>query len=96
MNLDIALKILKEYYQENSKRHGLVQIGLFGSVAKGEADCDSDIDIVVRLEKPNLLELSAIQQELIEKFHTKVDIVRYRKKMNEFLKKRIDKEAIYV
>jgi len=37
-----------------------------------------------------------IKQDLEEKFHRSVDIVRYRDRMNAFLKKRIDKEAVYV
>ena len=71
-------------------------MGLFGSVARGEASSNSDIDIVVELDKPSLLNLIAIQQDLSEKFQQKVDIVRYRDKMNNFLKKRIEQEAIYV
>jgi predicted nucleotidyltransferase len=35
-------------------------------------------------------------QDLEEKFHRTVDIVRYRGKMNAFFKGRIGKEAVYV
>jgi len=56
----------------------------------------SDIDIVVELNKPDLFYLVDIKQDLEEKFHRPVDIVRYRDRMNAFLKKRIDKEAVYV
>ena len=96
MNTEVALKILREYYREGSIEHGVTQIGLFGSVARGEARDNSDIDVVVKLDNPSLLDLIAIQQDLSEKFHHKVDIVRYRTKMNNFLKERIDREAIYV
>jgi predicted nucleotidyltransferase len=40
--------------------------------------------------------LIGIKQDLEEKFHRPVDIVRYRDRMNAFLKKRIDNDAIYV
>ncbi len=56
----------------------------------------SDIDVVVELRKPDLFYLIGIKQDLEEKFHRPVDIVRYRDKMNTFLKGRIDKEAVYV
>ena len=96
MNTETALKILRKYYKENSKVYGVDQIGIFGSVARGESNTNSDIDVVVKLKTPNLLQLVAIKQDLSEKFNQKVDIVRYRERMNKFLKKRIDQEAIYV
>jgi predicted nucleotidyltransferase len=34
--------------------------------------------------------------ELEELMHVHVDIINYREKMNSFLKKRIDREAVYV
>ena len=57
---------------------------------------ESDIDVVVELGKPDLFYLIGIKQDLEEKFRRPVDIVRYRDTMNGFLKKRIDKEAVYV
>jgi len=56
----------------------------------------SDIDIVVELGTPDIFLLIGIKQELEEQLHCPVDIVRYRKKMNAFLKNRIDQEALYV
>jgi len=43
-----------------------------------------------------LVPLIGIKQDLEEQLNCPVDIVRYRDRMNEFLKKRIDKEAVYV
>jgi predicted nucleotidyltransferase len=40
--------------------------------------------------------LIGIKQELEEQLHCPVDIIRYREKMNSFLKRRIDHEALYV
>ncbi|MEW6291410.1 MAG: nucleotidyltransferase domain-containing protein, partial [Thermodesulfobacteriota bacterium] len=34
-------------------RYGVTRIGVFGSVARGEASAESDVDIVVEME-PNL------------------------------------------
>jgi Nucleotidyltransferase domain. len=56
----------------------------------------SDIDVVVELERPDLFNLIGIKQDLEEQFGRSVDIVRYREKMNDFLKRRIDQEAVYV
>ena len=56
----------------------------------------SDVDIVVELEDPDMFNLISIKQDLEEDLNRSVDIVRYREKMNAFLKARIEKEAIYV
>jgi predicted nucleotidyltransferase len=57
---------------------------------------DSDVDVVVVLAKPDLLTLVGIKQELEGILERQVDIVRYRDRMNAFLKQRIEQEAIYV
>ena len=56
----------------------------------------SDIDIVVELERPDFFNLIGIKQTLETQLHHSVDIVRYRKRMNKYLKRRIDSEAVYV
>ena len=56
----------------------------------------SDIDIVVELEDPDMFNLISIKQDLEEELSRPVDIVRYRERMNAFLKAKIEKEAIYV
>ncbi|MCD6295803.1 MAG: hypothetical protein J7M30_01460 [Deltaproteobacteria bacterium] len=45
---------------------------------------------------PDMFLLGSIKSDLEEKLGIKVDIIRLRKEMNAFLKKRIEQEAIYV
>lgn len=90
------LKYLTDHKSEFKDKFGVTKIGLFGSFAKEENREESDIDIVVELEKPDLLTLIGIKQAIEEQLDRKVDIVRYRKRMNQYLKKRIDREATYV
>ena len=87
---------LRDFMDMNKDRYEIIRIGLFGSAARGSMNEQSDIDVVVELGKPDLFYLIGIKQDLEEKFHRPVDIVRYRDRMNAFLKKRIDKEAVYV
>ncbi len=91
-----ALKILKQYKADYSEQYGIVRIGFFGSVARNEANEQSDVDVVVQTKVPNLFNLVHIKEKLEELFHSHVDIVRYREKMNPYLKNRIEKEAVYV
>ena len=96
MNKKTALSLLKNYKKENGMQYGISALGVFGSYARGEQSAGSDIDVVIRMKRPNLLLLSKIRIELEDKLKTHVDIVSYREKMNPFLKQRINSEAIYV
>ena len=90
------IKVLRDYKREYAEQYGIIEIGIFGSVARDEAVENSDVDVVVRIAKPDLFLLAGLKYELEERLHRPVDIVAYRKNMNQFLKKRIDGEAVYV
>lgn len=90
------IKYLKKFKEENKDKYHIERIGVFGSVARDTANDDSDVDIVVVLTKQDLFEIIGIKQSLEENLKFPVDVVSYREKMNSFLKKRIDKEAVYV
>jgi predicted nucleotidyltransferase len=95
MDREEIIRFLKEFKEKNKNKYQIISIGIFGSFAKNKANDNSDIDIVVKLTKQDLFELIGIKQDLEEIFHHPVDIVSYREKMNLFLKKRIDKDAVY-
>lgn len=90
------LRALVRFRDLKQKEFGIVRIGVFGSVARDEITDTSDVDIVVELDRPDLLILVGIKQELEESLHRSVDIVRYREKMNAYLKRRIEHETVYV
>jgi len=90
------LEILKQYKKENSKKYGINNLGIFGSCARDLFSEDSDIDIVIETQEPDLYKLVHIKEELEKLFNKSVDIVRNREKMNPYLKKRIEKDAQYV
>jgi predicted nucleotidyltransferase len=96
MNRKNILEILQDYKEKYKDKYFLEEIGLFGSVAKDVSETDSDIDIVVKLSKPDIYILGHIKTDLEMRLGKKVDIVRMRESMNDFLKKRIQKEAVYV
>jgi predicted nucleotidyltransferase len=96
MNRDDVIKEIKRFKENNKERYRILKIGLFGSSARGAAGPDSDLDVVVLLEKQDLFHLIGIKQDLEEQLNIPVDIVSYREKMNTFLKHRIDAEAVYV
>src|SRR5512143_2552119 len=93
---ETVLTILKKYKQEFERLYGVTALGVFGSAARGEVRQDSDVDVVVRMREPNLFYMVHIKETLEAAFHAHVDIIHYREKMNPFLKKRIDRDALYV
>lgn len=50
----------------------------------------------IKTPRPSVFYLVHIKEALEEALHCPVDIVHYRKRMNTFLKKRINEEAVYV
>ena len=96
MNRDEILTVLRKYKRNYAEQYGILEIGVFGSVARGEIREDSDIDICIKTQTPNPFVLVHIKESLEELVHKPVDIVRVRENMNPFLKKRIEKEALYV
>ncbi|GAB4554164.1 MAG: nucleotidyltransferase family protein [Anaerolineae bacterium] len=56
-------------------RYGASNVRIFGSVARGEADADSDVDILVRFKaKYRLLDWIGLQQALSRLLERRVDV----------------------
>lgn len=89
------LKILHNYKKEVADQSNIIDIGIFGSVARNEATEFSDVDIVVRISEPDLFMLAGIKYDLEERLGRPVDVVAYSNSMNPFLQKRIDSGAVY-
>ena len=96
MKRDEVISRIRRFKEMNKDKYRIVRLGIFGSAARDRMTEGSDIDVVVELAVPDMFMLIGIKQELEEQFHCPVDIVRYRDKMNAFLKHKIDEEAFYV
>lgn len=91
-----TLTALRKFKADSGSEYGIVSLGIFGSLARNQAKADSDVDVVIETESVNPFQLVHIREQLETLLGTHVDIVRMRKTMNKFLKKRIEKEAVYV
>lgn len=87
MKRNDILRTLSRFRELKQNEFGIVRIGLFGSAARSEAADANDVDVVVELDRPDLLTLVGIKQELEELLRQPVDVVRYRDNLNPFLKR---------
>ncbi len=86
--------ILHAHLSELRDRYGITNIAVFGSVARGEANEDSDVDLLADVERPiGLIALVNAENYLGELLGQKVDLVLKRSVRRE-LRDRIYSEAV--
>jgi len=76
--------------------YGVKKIGLFGSYVRGDMREDSDIDILVEIEKDiSLIDFVGLKLEIEEALGIKVDLVEYNT-IKPLLRERILKEQVII
>ena len=74
------------------RQHDVSMIGVFGSMARGDAPKQSDIDLIVRFSKrKSLLAVVRLERELSEALGRKVDLLT-EGAISPYLRERILKE----
>ncbi|MBP7070743.1 MAG: nucleotidyltransferase family protein [Methanothrix sp.] len=93
MDLNNLLKSRREEILSIAAKHGARNVRIFGSVARGEAGENSDIDLLVELDQGrSLLDLAWLVVDLEELLERKVDVVT-EQGLYWLLRRRILKEA---
>ena len=88
------LRSQREAIVHIAERYGVRNIRIFGSVARGEAGADSDVDVLVDFEpRRSLLDQVGFQQDLAEFLGCRVDLVS-EGGIHPYLEARILKEAV--
>ncbi|MBS1718561.1 MAG: nucleotidyltransferase family protein [Armatimonadetes bacterium] len=86
----------KEIIRALARKSGIASVSVFGSMASGTARTDSDLDVLVRFNKPaTLLKLIGFKQALEEALGIKVDVVE-EGGISPYMKDRILSEAIAI
>ncbi len=87
------LQIHKETFRE---QYGLKEIGIFGSYVRGDQGAESDLDILIELEKPiGFVKFMKLERALSELLGIRVEMVT-KKALKPYIGKRILQEVRYV
>ena len=95
-----TLEEIKELIQKNKdklrEQYGLKEIGIFGSYVRGEQGEESDVDILIELEKPiGFVRFMRLENTLSGLLGTRVELVT-KKALKPYIGKRILQEVKYV
>lgn len=95
MTLDEALQTLRAA-KPLLDRYGVARIGVFGSVARGEAGPDSDVDVLVEFDPARVpgWEFFGLSEDLAEVLKRPVDVVTA-KSLKRLMRDRVLNEVVY-
>lgn len=90
------LKAQRQEILQLAARHGAKNVRVFGSIVRGNADADSDVDFLVELEPGrSLLDLGGLLMDLQNLLHCDVDVVTV-KGLRERIRPRVLREAVSI
>jgi len=80
---------IKEIIVKVLKKNNVKKAAIFGSIIRGEATKESDIDLLIEFEgRKSLLDLAGLRLELQELLKKRVDVITY-KSLHPLLKDKI-------
>ncbi len=75
-SLEEIKKKIQKHKKELVKNYGVREIGIFGSYVRGEQAENSDVDVLVELEKPiGFFKFLELEEHLVKIIGLKVDLV---------------------
>jgi predicted nucleotidyltransferase len=90
--IDKELERLREKVAPILRRLGVRRASVFGSLARGEGNEESDVDLLVELEPgKSLLDLAELKVELEEVLGRRVDVITY-DSLRPLLRERVSRE----
>ncbi|MBW4604037.1 MAG: nucleotidyltransferase family protein [Calothrix sp. FI2-JRJ7] len=94
MGIEELLLPLREEILQIAAKHGAYNVRVFGSVARGEASVNSDVDFLVEIEpKRSLFDYIALIQDLTKLLGRKVDVAEP-ESLHDLIKEKVLREAV--
>jgi len=96
MNKDEVIKEIGKKLPFLKEKYHVKNLGVFGSVARGEEKKDSDIDMLVEFNSPvGFVEFIKLEYFLSDTLKQKVDLIT-KNALKRVIKDQIIKETLYV
>ena len=96
LNREDVLQVLRRHKSTLSKRFGVTDLALFGSIARDEGTAESDVDILVGFDGPATSKgFFGVQFYIEELLGCQVDLVT-QKALRPELRPQIEREAVHV
>ena len=93
---DQIIEKLRTFKNENAEKFGIESMALFGRVARGEHNENSDVDLLIKFKSPSLYLYAELSDALETILGRRVDIVSVStRKSSEFIEE-IFKDLIYL
>ena len=96
MSRNEAVALLRTHKETLANRFGVMELGLFGSVARDQAGDNSDVDILVRFDGPATSKrYFGVQFYIEDLLRRRVDLVTHKALRTEF-RPYVEKEIVSV
>ena len=96
MRRDETLKILSDHKDELHDRFGVTSIAIFGSTARDQARPDSDVDVLIEIERPaGFFKIARVEFYLEDLLETEIDLATPGD-LRTPIRERIYEDLIYV
>ena len=93
----LTIKQIKERIKPIMEKHGIKNVYLFGSYARGEARIDSDVDIYCdRGDVDTIFKSISFDEELAEALCKEVDVVTIGSRMPDSFRKQLQEDMIKI
>lgn len=96
MMRDAALATLRNQ-RRTLQQHRVARVALFGSVARGEATAESDVDVLIEFEpdaRVTLYDYAAVTRFISELLGGRVDVID-RANLNRHIRAEVERDVVY-
>ena len=93
---DQIIVLLRTFKNENAEKFGIERMSLFGSVARGEHNENSDVELLIKFKSPSLYLYADLYNTLETILGMKVDIVSESARKRPGFIEEISKDLIYL